>query len=176
MAFLALCMSVFAQLPVNEKTKKVTFIDVQNAEGLSNEKLQAIVKEWATKSKEQPLQLEFVSEVPGENVVYNAKQTFSYKGVKKEETGEVLYSFSVFFKDGKYRIIVTDMVHQGKDNKAASGGKLEAISPECGKDKLTAAAWLTIKKRVHTDTNKQIADLKRVIKEIQNDPANSSDW
>lgn len=162
--------SVFAQLPVNQKTKKVTFLEVVEAQGLSAAKIFEIAKEWA-----EGHGYSITEAKAGGKLVCAGKHAMTYTGKKKKEQGEVEFSFSVFCKEGKYRIIATDFKHAGVE-KAASGGKLEARSAGCGSDKMTAATWLTVKKITKRETDKKIADLKRVIKEVANDPANNDDW
>ncbi|MCP4521788.1 MAG: DUF4468 domain-containing protein [Cytophagales bacterium] len=161
---------VFAQLPVNAKTKKVTFLEVVDATGMSAQQLYDTAKEWA-KGKGFTVS----EDVAGSKLVFTAKHSLTYKGKKKEEAGDVAFTFSIFLKKDKYRIIVTDFVHAGT-GKSPSGGKLELKVPECSSAKMNSATWLNIKKQTNAQTKKQIADLKRVIKEVQNDPANSDDW
>ncbi len=162
--------SVFAQLPVNSSTKKVTFLEVVEAQGLSAAKIFEIAKQW---TGDQGYSV--TEEQAGAKLVCAGKHALTYKGKKKEESGEVEFSFSVFCKEGKYRIIITDFKHVGVD-KAPAGGRLELKSAECGAAKMTAATWLSIKKKTKSETDKKIADLKRIVKEIANDPANNSDW
>lgn len=172
-SFLALFIglsNVWAQLPVNAGTKKVTFLEKVDATGVSATQLYDLSKTWA---KEQGY--EITEDQAGKKIVCSGKHSLTYEGRKKGEKGEVLFSFSVFLKDGKFRVIATDFTHQGVA-KAASGGKLEATSAECGKKEMTAKTWLTIKKATNRETKKKIGDLKRVILEFQKNPANSDDW
>jgi hypothetical protein len=70
---------------------------------------------------------------------------------------------------------VTDFVHAGL-TPAVSGGKLESATPACGPTGMTSATWVLIKKKTQTGIEATIADFKKVIKEIQNDPTKKSDW
>lgn len=161
------------ELPINEKTGKVTFLEVISADGLSAQKLYDLTKEYA---KEKGYVS--VEDVAGSKVVYNATTTVYYpsaKGGGVTEKGIVKFTYSGFFKDGKYRLILTDFVHEG-EGKLPDGGKLEAQTAACGKIKMTARAWVTIKNKTRANIEDLIVDTKRVIKEVQNDPANSDDW
>jgi hypothetical protein len=41
---------------------------------------------------------------------------------------------------------------------------------------MSAKGWITIKTKADANLKALVADLKRVIKEAQNDPAKKSDW
>ena len=160
-------------LPVNDKTGKITYLEVVDASGMSTKNLYQAAKDWGA-SKGYKIQKE--DEAAGE-IVFEASLPVDYAGVKgKMESGNVNHSFSVFCKDGKYRYIVTDFVHEGADKDFPSGGKLESATPACGAAGMTSASWVLIKKKTQSGIEANIADLKRVIKEIQNDPAKNSDW
>ncbi len=174
-AFFLLVKFVNAQneLPINEQTGKVTFLKVVDAEGLSAKKLYQLTKEWA-ESKGFTLQ----EEVVADEVVYKASTKVYYPsadGGGTTDEGIVHFSFSGFFKDGKYRLIVTDFTHEG-DGKLPDGGKLENQTPECGKIKMSGRGWVTIKNKTRENIEELIADIQRVIKEVENDPANNDDW
>lgn len=159
-------------LPVDSKTGKITYLEVVDATGMTAKDLFTAAKDWGT-SKGYKIKSE--NEATGE-IVFEGSLPVDYIGVKgKPEQGKVNHTFSVFLKDGKYRYIVTDFVHEGVDN-GPTGGKLESNSPACGPGRMTSATWLLVKKKTQSGIEAQIADLKRVIKEIQNDPAKKSDW
>lgn len=174
-SFLLITQLVSAQneLPINEKTGKVTFLKVVDAEGLSAKKLYELTKTWAdTKG------FTLKEEVAADNVVYNGYTKVYYPSVSggnATDEGLVHFSFSGFFKDGKYRIIATDFTHEGA-GKLPDGGKLENQTPECGKIKMTGRGWVTIKNKTRENVEELIADVQRVIKEVENDPANNDNW
>lgn len=161
------------ELPINDKTGKVTFLEVISADGLSAKQLYKIMKDYATEKG-----FSSVEDVDGAKLVYNATAIVYYpsaQGGGKTDKGIVHYTYSGFFKDGKYRVILTDFVHEG-EGKLPDGGKLEAVTAECGKIKMTARGWVTVKNKTRENMEELIADTKRVIKEVQNDPANNDDW
>jgi hypothetical protein len=170
--FLAVVFVHAQNLPVDSKTGKITYLEVVDAAGMSAKDLYKAAKDWGT-SKGYKIKKE--DEATGE-IVFEGNLPMEYTGVKgKPETGNVSHSFSVFCKEGKYRFIVTDFVHNG-DKGAPSGGKLESATPACGAAGMTSATWVTIKKKTQSGMEANVADLKRVIKEIQNDPSKNSDW
>ena len=158
-------------LPVDKNTNKVTFIENIAAPGMSVADLEKVVKEYM---KEKPYTV--TTEEAGGKIIYQAFVNVSHP--KKDggfEEGKVNFSYSIFFKEGKYRIIMADFTHEG-EGKAPDGGALEATSAECGPTKMTAKAWVTIKKRTNALIEQEIADLKQKVLEVQNDPANNDDW
>ncbi|ABG60991.1 hypothetical protein [Cytophaga hutchinsonii] len=164
--------AVAQNLPVDAGTGKITYLEVVDATGVSPANLTKVVKEWATK------QGFTLKEEAADKLVYNASTTVEYPNINGSmtEKSAVTFTLSVFIKDGKYRYIATDFVHVGDVKVKASGGKLENVTPECGATKMTSKSWVTIKNKTNSNLIVLTDDLKRVVKEFQNDPANKSDW
>jgi hypothetical protein len=159
-------------LPIDKNTGKITYLEVVDATGMTAKDLYKVAKDWGV-SKGYKIKKE--DDATGE-IVFEGTTPMEYAGVKgKMESGNVNYTFSVFLKEGKYRFIVTDFVHAGA-TAAVSGGKLESATPACGPSGMTSASWVLIKKKTQGAMEAATADLKRVIKETQNDPAKKSDW
>ncbi len=165
----------FAQdLPVDQNTGKVTYLEVVDAAGLNAKDIYAVAKQWGTDKK-----FTIKEDKENETLVYTGTSPVEYPNVagNANDKGKITFSFSVFVKDGKYRFIATDLVHTAEGKVAgADGGKLENVSPDCGKTKMSAKGWVTIKSKADANLKALTADLKRVIKEAQNDPAKKSDW
>ncbi len=172
---LLLVNASFAQdLPIDQNTGKITYLEVVDAAGLNAKDIYAVAKKWATDKK-------FVLKEDKENetLIYTGTSPLDYPNVSGNaiDKGKITFSLSVFAKDGKYRYILTDVVHTAEGKVAGSdGGKLENVSPDCGKMKMSAKGWVTIKAKSDASLKTLVADLKRVIKEAQNDPAKKSDW
>ena len=169
--------SVSAQapaLPVDAGTHKITFLEVVDATGMTSAQLYTLTKEWATKQG-----LTVKEDVANEKLVFDGVNAMDYPnvGVNGQDKGKVKYTYSVFFKDGKARYIMTDFIHENVDPKAAAnGGRLELVTPECGSGKMSAKGWQTIKSKTGTHAKTLTDDYKRVVKEFQNNPANKNDW
>ena len=173
-AFLCLCaVLVNAQdMPVDSKTGKITYLEVIETPGLTAKDLYKIAKDWAQSKGLKPTK---ESEAEGE-LVYDGTLPMDYERTKgKIEKSKVTFKFSIFTKEGKYRYIVTDLVQIGL-NPSVTGGKMESATPACSLSGINAANWSYIKKRTQAGIEATVADLKRVIKEAQNDPAKSKDW
>jgi len=163
----------FAQnLPVDAGTGKITYLEVVDATGVKPTDLTKVVKEWATK------QGFTLKEEAADKLVYSASTNVEYPNINGSSTEKsaVTFTLSVFIKDGKYRYIATDFFHVGDVKTKASGGKLENVTPECGATKMTSKSWVTIKNKTNSNMVTLTNDLKRVVTEFQNDPANKSDW
>jgi len=174
-ALLLLVNVSFGQdLPIDQNTGKITYLEVVDAAGLTGKDIYAVAKKWATDKK-----FTIKEDKENESLVYTGTTPVEYPNVSGNamDKGKVTFSFSIFAKDGKYRFIVTDLVHTAEGKVAGSdGGKLENVSPDCGKMKMSAKGWVTIKAKADVNLKALIADLKRVEKETQNDPAKKSDW
>ena len=159
-------------LPLDEKTGKYTFIDKVTAEGMTAADLFKETKIWA-EAKGYSL-----SETQaGVKLKFDGKIGVTYVGTngRDKEEGTTVFAFTVNFKDGRYRIIASDFVHTGK-KKGTDGGKLENKAPDCGSKVMTQKTWASVKSSTNSKMKAEIADLKRVIKEYQNDPERNDDW
>jgi hypothetical protein len=159
-------------LPVDSKTGKITYLEVVDAAGLTAKDLFKVAKDWGT-SKGFTIKKE--DEATGELVFEGSNKSDFANPKGKPENATVNFSLFVFLKEGKYRYILTDFVHTATNPKAG-GGKLESPTPVCGAAGMTSATWVSIKKKTQSSAEALIADLKRVIKETQNDPTKKSDW
>ena len=174
-AFLLLVNVSFGQdLPVDQNTGKITYLEVVDAAGLTAKDIYAVAKKWGADKK-----FTIKEDKENETLVYTGTTPVEYPNVSGNaiDKGKVTFSFSIFAKEGKYRFIATDLVHTAEGKVAGSdGGKLENVSPDCGKMKMSAKGWVSIKAKTDVNLKALVADLKRVIKEAQNDPAKKSDW
>lgn len=171
--FFGISAGSFAQnLPIDAGTGKITYLEVVDATGVKPTDLIKVVKEWSTK------QGFTIKEETADKLVYNAFTTVEYPNVNgsANEKSPVTFTLSVFIKDGKYRYIATDFFHVGDAKSKVSGGKLENVTPECGATKMTSKSWVFIKTKTGSNMTALTNDLKRVVTEFQNDPANKSDW
>jgi hypothetical protein len=165
----------FAQdLPVNQTTGKITYLEVVESPGLTAKDIYTVAKKWGTDKK-----YTLTEDKENESLVYTASTPLEYPNVSgnANDKGKVTFTCSIFCKEGKYRFIFTDLSHVAEGKVAGSnGGKLENVSPDCGKTKMSAKGWVTIKSKADANLKALVADLKRVMKEAQNDPAKKSDW
>jgi len=167
-------LSFGQELPVDQKTGKITYIEVVDAAGLTASDMYAVAKKWGNDKK-----FTLKEDKENESVLFNGSTPVEYPNASgnNNDKGKVSFTCYVFLKDGKYRFIFTDLVHTAEGKVVGSdGGKLENVSPDCGKTKMSAKGWVTIKAKADVNLKALVADLKRVMKETQNDPAKKSDW
>lgn len=169
---LACCTLAKAQdLPIDSKTEKVTFIEVIDATGLDGSELFTTLKNWGL-SKGFKVKSENASE--GE-IVFDANLPVEYSRVKgKIEQSNVACTFSLFAKDNRFRYVISNFVHVDS-NPTLSGGKLELPSPACGPS-MSLFNWNLIKTKTKSSVETLVIDLKKTIKQVQNDPARDKDW
>ena len=160
------------ELPVDQKTGKVTFMKVVDAEGLTAKQIFDLTKSWGLKQGFTVLE-----ETEGDKIKFQAFTTVFYPGPKSgpAEEGKVSFTFFVGCKDAKFRYILTEYSHTG-NKRGTDGGKIEASKPACGNIAMSSRGWVTIKNETKKKSDKLIADLLRVIKEDQNDPEKNDNW
>lgn len=159
-------------LPLDEKTGKYTYIDKVSAEGMTATELFDQTNKWAEARGYSASETQ-----AGIKLKFDSKIGVTYVGAngRDQEEGSIAFVFTVNFKDGRYRIIATDFVHTGK-KKGTNGGKLENKAPDCGSKVMTQKTWASVKSATNTKMKAEITDLKKVIKEYQNDPERNDDW
>ncbi|MDB4835126.1 DUF4468 domain-containing protein [Cyclobacteriaceae bacterium] len=172
--FIGVITGLLAQdgLPVNDKTGKITFQEVVDSKGLSNQKVYEITKEWGTKQG-----WTITEDVAGQKIKFSGtiEVISAAPDGKSKQKGTVSFTFFVAFKDGKYKIVMTEFTHKG-EKKGTDGGKLEASAAACGPKVISSKGWVSIKRNTNKQSTAIVEDLKRVVKEVQNDPESSDDW
>ncbi|WMJ74709.1 DUF4468 domain-containing protein [Cytophagaceae bacterium ABcell3] len=159
------------ELPINDATEKVTFMEVVDATGLSANDIYTTMKTWA---KSNGLKITEDKADEKEFVTTGILPAPYERAKGRTEVSNVNYKFYFYAKEGKYRFIATDFVHEGSD-KTMSGGELENEAPECGPS-VSNGNWNLIKKKTKNGMDELIEDLKKKIKVAQNDPTKNSDW
>lgn len=163
-------LSFGQDLPVDSLTKKVTFSEAVVVQGATKDVL-------FTRAKN----LNMIREnVKADN---KAEGTYSYKGKINvnypapqpglKHAGTVSYVVTIFVKDGKYKYIISDFVHESDKG---NGGKLEGKLPECNKYVLSPAGWAEIKRQTKTSMEKLINSIKLNMNPVSEVPKNTGDW
>lgn len=170
----------FATLPpISDATGKYTYIQTKGpgvADKLTADEILKKCKEWG-KNKGYT---EEATDKAG-RVIFNGSFKVTYTGTKggTNLTGKVTFKMTIDCKENKYRVIMTDFVHE---EPRGSGGELEAKSPACGSSKMKPTSWTAIKNLTNSksldilngkDEKKGLSD---VIKKHNNDPARNDDW
>lgn len=167
-----LSFNLFGQiLPVDSTTKKITYSDVIDVPGNTKDQLYLKAKNLGVSG----------SNVKADNkaegtYVYSGQFKVKYPSPVKGMTheGTVSYTFAVFLKDGKYKYVVTDLVHSSEKG---NGGKLENSIPACNKYTLSLAGWSTIKNESHKHILSLIENFKENMKGSSGGiPQNTNDW
>ncbi len=174
-AMVLFCTNVAAQngLPVNANTGKVTFMEVVEAKNLKAEELYKFLSDWLISKG-------YVStkkDDAGYEGTFSGNFILEYPSIKngRNDKGKVNYIFQIFGKDGKYRYIITDFVHEGLEG-AGNGGKIENVQPECGKEKMVPGNWVLIKNKTKSHIESTLAELKKAELAFRNDPSKNKDW
>lgn len=173
---LSLCLILitslgFSQnLPVDPKSKKVTFMKTVDATGLTAQQIYDVAKEWGN---EQAFMVE--ENKSGSKIVFKGSCKVKYPATKSAEKldGTVSFKFQIGAKEGKYRYIAIDFSHAGAPD---DGGALEDRVPDCEFTNISSRSWTVIKQQTYKEMNKLIKSLTDKMTAVQNDPTQSDDW
>ena len=171
---LLVCVSQLSaqDLPVDIKTGKVTYMEVVEADGMSAKELYSVLKEWALANG---LKIKEEKEAGGE-IYFDGVLPMEYERIKgRNEACKVNYEAYLMVKEGKYRYIFTDFVQVASES-SLTGGKLENVTPDCGYSGINSGNWNKIKHTTASTMEKLVYDLKKKVKEVQNDPLRNKDW
>jgi hypothetical protein len=153
-AFLAICSVQAQTFPIDSATKKIYYTDVVTVTGLTKDALYKRAKNL---------------NIAGTGVLADkpADGYYSYKGKFKVtyhapqpglmHTGFVDYTVVIVCKDGKYKYVITDLIHTSEKG---NGGPLEKSVPLCNKYVLTLQGWGDIKKATAAEMDKLAANIK----------------
>lgn len=159
------------ELPIDPDTKKVTYWEVVDVAGAKQADLYKRSKNFGTVDKAN------IIKDDAENAVYSTKGKMgvTYPSPMKgmNHTGEVEYTLTVFSKDGKYKYVLTDLIHKSVKG---DGGELSKGIPECGKYTLIPAGWATIKRSADEQAKEIIKGLKAGMRNPSKESATSNDW
>jgi hypothetical protein len=160
-------------LPVNDKTGKITYMEVVESKGMKAAEVYKTLNEWCVsvgfkEIKKDDALLEST---------YSGSFQLDYPSTKPGRTdkGKVNFTVMIFGKDDKYRYIISDFVHEGLEG-AANGNKLEAVQPECGKAGMVPGNWTLVKNKTKAQLDTWIKEMKKKVLEVQNDPSKNKDW
>lgn len=162
----------FAQLPVDSATQKVTYSEVVPVPGATKDQLYVRAKNlnMLRENVKADNKAEGVYSYKGQiNVTYPAPQ------VGMKHSGVVKYVVTLFLKDGKYKYVITNFVHESSKG---NGGKLEGKLPECNKYVLTTYGWAEIKKQTQEQMETLVKNIKANMDPTANTevPKNTGDW
>ena len=157
-------------LPIDPKSKKVAFIKIADASGMTAQQIYDVAKEWGN---EQSFVIE--EDVAGKKVVFKASCKVKYPATKSAEKldGTVSFKFQIGAKEGKYRYVAIDFTHSGAPE---DGGALEDREPDCKFTNISARSWTVIKQQTHKEVNIILDSLTKKMTAVQNDPTKSDDW
>lgn len=155
---LSLMTSVFAQLPKDAKTQKITWSEVVTAQGLTAANVYKKAYAWGLKEK-----FTVKEKVLGQKIVFEANIPVSYNSVQRggTEHGKVKFLITVFCKEGRYKYKMTSFKHTARH---ADCGALESETSECTKYQLKPGEWKKIKDQTKAGVEKIISRLVGSVK------------
>lgn len=151
-------LSLAQDLPVDEKTQKITFSDVIEVDGLNAQAIFDKATIWGANSGFQ-----LKAKDAGVKLQWSGSLGVKYPSVQRGgfENGTVEFSVVVYCKDGRYKYVITDFKHTARH---ASCGNLESEKSECTKYQLVPSSWTKIKSDTKEKVEEYLKDMKSVIK------------
>lgn len=161
--------------PIDQESGKITYTEVVTLEnnGATQEQLYSIAREWfATtyNSANDVLQMDDkeLGKLIGKGglpIITTAYLTDS----------QVEFTISVFVKEGRYKYIITDLVHESYKGQDFSGGALENVKPDCPGMNMMKKGWKQVKEQTAERVVEIITDLKKTMAGGEG-KASDDDW
>lgn len=136
--------------PVDKETGKVVFEGVVQVDSLSAEQLYLKSRFWLANVFVKSKNVIDLEDPINKTIIAKGNAPVIIKGnLGDEPGGYVSFKLSLFFRDGRYRYILTDFEHvyDGGKSGFGSGGALENEKPACGNFFLTKKNWQRIKQQ-----------------------------
>ncbi len=171
----SILFSIFAsaqELPINEKTGKVSYEAVLQLEGMTASQIYIKGNEWFAKafnSANDVIQMndKEVGKIIGKGIIPVSSLGYS--------AGSFHYTISLMAKEGRCKYVITDIYHDGSGttNNVGSGGAMRNIKPECGTMRMFKKYWKKIK--IQADENLKILE-KDLVEYMKNQSSDEDDW
>lgn len=160
-------------LPLDEKTGKITFTEVVTVDDstATKDQLYSRAREWFArtfKSSQNVLQMD--DKELGKLI---GKGNFSIIPGLYLTDSRVDFTLSIYLKDGRYKYELTDFNHVSYKS-GYSGGALEDEKPNCGNFNMMKKGWIDVKEQAQSNANAIIADLKLTMNKKAD--IESDDW
>lgn len=143
-------------------------MDVVDASGMTAREILEVIEIWGDDKD-----FELVEKNTTDNKIeFKGFVKINYSNIKTGKTipGKVMFKVHVSCKEGKYRYVFVDFVHDGSEG---LGGELENPKPNC---EMAPRSWLVIKQKTKGLLDELVISIEQKILEIQNDPTKSDDW
>lgn len=160
--------SVLGQkLPIDEETQKVTFIDVSEVSGVSQDEIYSKVKTWIASNFRSSKSVIDLDDREGGKIII--KGNIDVGDVKDVMTtfdgGYYNFVMTILMKDGKYKVSATNFFHnKAIDSKPTIIGCGEIENEKCGNGVTTAPnkkQWAKMKEDLQITMAETFASLKK---------------
>jgi len=173
--FLITSISAFGQeLPINEKTGKVSYENIIKAEGSSASDLYVLANVWFIKTFNSANASILNNDKESGKIIGKGVISVRIKNIYMGYlAGGFDYTFNFTAKEGRFRYVITDIKHEGKEEYIHSGGIIENEKPECGSMNMSKKTWKNLKAQVHDNLTALSKDFEQ---HMSNASSEDSDW
>ena len=164
-------------MPIDSNTYRITYQQVVELPNLKSEELYLKAKEWFSNAFVRGKSVIDLDDDKGFKIIGKGTVNITFKNELGNigDGGNVSFKISLFFKDNRYKYIITDFIHEqspGMTSRRAIGGPLESEKPACGRYLLPMKYW----ERVHEDTQSQIEQLILSLNKFLKGQNSSEGW
>ena len=158
--------TIFSQaieFPTNKQTGKVVYEGVVEVDSVSADQLYSRAKLWLANVFVKSRNVIDLDDPSSNTIVAKGNAPVIIMGnLGKEDGGYISFKLSLFFKDSRYKYILTDFDHVYDGGKAGfgSGGDIENEKPACGTFYLTMKNWTRIKEQTDEIANGLVSSLQ----------------
>ena len=157
-------LSLYSQnLPIDNKTGKVTYEEVVTVEGTYAEGIYIRANEWFAKTFNSAQDVIQMQDKEAGRII--GKGSISVTLMKYQQ-GFFEFTISFYAKDGRYKYIITDINHSNPGG--SSGGNIINEKPECGTFYMTKKQWIKLKIQAEEKISSMASNLKQFISEDEN--------
>tara|TARA_Y100001954_G_C15641302_1_gene517828 strand:- start:284 stop:850 length:567 start_codon:yes stop_codon:yes gene_type:complete len=171
--------NLFSQnLPVNERTGKVSYRNVVQVDGFSASDLYKKAKEWFSVNTGESLNDKLISPnqyISSDNTI-TAQGMFEVTSGVGLDVGVFYYNITFQAKDGRYLCVITDIVHDGKTRGWKAGGAIENEKPDCGKIHMLKKKWVKLKQQANDNIVSLSKDFERHMLNSNKETNNEDEW
>jgi len=156
---LSINFSTGNDLPQNTDIDKLIFSDVIYTDNnISSDEMLIIARQWYSKLFDTPPF--FYQTDSNGNILTGKGKIFTGSSGRNLYAGIVEFSLELQFKDGKYKYIVSNLIHTAFEPEY-SGGDLDDNKPDCGTLNISKRQW----KKIKDSSENKVMDLINNLKD-----------
>jgi hypothetical protein len=150
--------------PMDSITHKITYTDVVKVDSASAQDLYSRGKYFVANAFKNAQAVSMLNDDQATTIVCKGTMKAYMKSLGLHQFGYISFTLKIFCKDGRYKYVITDLVHSNPGQKNPSdGGALEDEKADCGGFYLPKKNWQQIKSYADGDIFLLLEELKKTL-------------